>query len=184
MSASLASNVTGSKCPTGSIAMVRPRSAAISGASTSIRARIDVSLSRSGERISMVNTARPGITLRELGQTLACPTAPTASGWCSIAIRCTASMIRAIPRPAFTRMSIGVDPVCASRPVSVTSSHHRPCPCVTTPMSMPSASRIGPCSICSSRNACIWRAPTSSSPCQPMRANSSPNALPAASVRA
>ena len=45
-------------------------------------------------------------------------------------------------------------------------------PRVTIPMSFCSASRIGPCSICSSKKACISRAPTSSSPhhhiCRPL----------------
>ena len=66
--------------------MPRPSSAAISAASASIRARMASSFACSGERMSTVKTARPGITLRELGQTLACPTAPTASGWWSMAI--------------------------------------------------------------------------------------------------
>ena len=35
-------------------------------------------------------------------------------------------LIRAIARPALTRIGIGVDPVCASFPVRVNSSHHRP----------------------------------------------------------
>ena len=34
------------------------------------------------------------------------------------------------------RIGIGVEPVCASLPVSVTCSHHRPWPWVTTPMSL------------------------------------------------
>ena len=43
---------------------------------------------------------------------------------------------------------------------------------------MPSSSRIGPCSICSSKKACILRSPTCSSPFQPMRSSSSPKRLP------
>ena len=97
--------------------------------------------------MSTVKTTRPGSTLREFGLNFTCPTPPTASGWLSIATRCTISKIRAIASPAFTRISIGVEPVCASRPVSVNSSHQSPWACVTTPISLPSASRIGPCSM-------------------------------------
>ena len=110
--------------------------------------------------------------------------APTAPGWLSMAMVWTSSVIRAMPRPAFTRIAIGVEPVCASLPVSVICSHHRPWPWVTTPMSVSSASRIGPCSMCSSNIAFIGRLPTSSSPFQPMRSSSSPNFLPSASARA
>ena len=88
-----------------------------------------------------------------------------------------------MPSPALRRLGIGVEPVWLSLPVSVTCSHFRPWPWVTTPMSMPSSSRIGPCSMCSSKNACILRAPTGSSPFQPIRVSSSPKRLPSRSLR-
>jgi hypothetical protein len=43
-------------------------------------------LACSGERMSTVKTTLPGITLREFGKTFTCPTAPTAFGWCAMAI--------------------------------------------------------------------------------------------------
>ena len=101
--------------------------------------------------MSTVKTTLPGSTLRELGWNFTCPTPPTASGWLSIATACTISMIRAMARPALTRIGIGVEPVCASLPVRVNSSHQSPWQWVTTPISLPSASRIGPCSMCSSK---------------------------------
>jgi hypothetical protein len=76
------------------------------------------------------------------------------------AISSTSSVIRARPRPAFLRIGIGVEPVWLSLPVTVHWIQRRPWPWVTTPMSLPSASRIGPCSMCSSKKACILRAPT------------------------
>jgi hypothetical protein len=82
-----------------------------------------------------------------LGEKNTCPTPPTAFGWLSIATFCTISMMRAMASPALTRIAIGVEPVCASLPVSVNSSHHRPCPWVTTPICLFSASRMGPCSM-------------------------------------
>ena len=59
--------MTGSKCPTASISIPSPSASAIFGASASIRAFMPSSIARSGERMSMVNTTRPGITLREFG---------------------------------------------------------------------------------------------------------------------
>ena len=101
--------------------------------------------------MSTVNTTVPGNTLREFGLNFTCPTPPTQSGCSAIATACTISKIRAIASPALTRSAIGVDPVCASLPVRVNSSHHSPWQWVTTPMSLPSASRIGPCSMWSSK---------------------------------
>ena len=68
-----------------------------------------------------MKTTLPGSTLRELGEKFTCPTPPTASGWLSIATVCTISMMRAMARPALTRMFIGVEPVWASLPVRVNS---------------------------------------------------------------
>ena len=66
--------------------MPSPETSAIRRASASTASRIAASFAASGERMSTVNTARPGITLREFGCTVAWPTAPTASGWCATAI--------------------------------------------------------------------------------------------------
>ena len=103
-----------------------PSASVIFGASASILARMRSSLALSGERISTVKTTLPGSTLREFGEKNTWPTPPTAPGWFSMATPWTISMIRAMARPALTRRFIGVEPVWASRPVSVNSSHHRP----------------------------------------------------------
>ena len=169
------SKVTGSKCPTSSIAKPRPSSAA-----TAWRRAIHLASHRSSLPCSgdadidrehhlardHVARVREDLDLPHRAHGI------RADGSSRSGAR--ASVIRAMPSPAFTRIVIGVDPVWASLPVSVISSHHRPCPWVTTPMSLPSASRIGPCSMCSSSIACILRAPTGSSPTQPIRASSSP----------
>jgi hypothetical protein len=92
-----------------------------------------------------------------------------------MAISCTSSVIWASPRPAFLRIGIGVEPVWLSLPVTVHWIQRRPWPWVTTPMSLPSASRIGPCSMCSSKSACILRLPPPrrpSSRCAPARRRS------------
>ncbi|MCY1248101.1 hypothetical protein D9M72_614950 [compost metagenome] len=103
-----------------------PSGSVIFGASASILARMRSSFSLSGERISTVKTTLPGRTLRELGEKTTWPTPPTAPGWFTMATLWTISMMRAMARPALTRMFIGVEPVWASRPVSVNSSHQRP----------------------------------------------------------
>ena len=50
--------------------------------------------------------------------------------------------------------SIGVVPAWFDWPVIVSSFHEMPCTPVTAPIVMPSASSTGPCSMCSSTNAC------------------------------
>ena len=74
------------------------------------------------------------------------------------------SIMRAAPRSAFLRSRIGVAPVCASWPVTVTSYQRMPCTPWTMPIMRPSSSRIGPCSMCSSNMAPNLRAPAFSSP--------------------
>ena len=64
-----------------------------------------------------------------------------------LASRRSEALRRPLLAYAAIELAIGVLPVCASRPVSVTCSHHRPWPWVTTPIDLPSASRIGPCSM-------------------------------------
>ncbi len=79
------------------------------------------------------------------------PTVPTACGGFFSAISFTAVTSFAAPTSASRRRGIGVEPAWLSNPVKVISNQRWPWPCVTTPMSMPSSSRIGPCSICSSK---------------------------------
>ena len=74
-----------------------------------------------------------------------------ASGGRSRPIRLTRSIMRAAPTSASRRRDIGVGPACASCPFTVTSNQRWPCEPVTTPIVVPSASRIGPCSICASK---------------------------------
>ena len=107
----------------------------------------------SGWRKSTVKNTSPGTTLRLFGLFSIKPTAPTAFGACSSAIASMRSIMRAAPRSAFLRSRIGVAPVCASWPVTVTSYQRMPCTPWTMPIMRPSSSRIGPCSMCSSNIA-------------------------------
>ncbi|CPN88164.1 Uncharacterised protein [Bordetella pertussis] len=61
-------------------------------------------------------------------------------------------------------MGMGVGPACASMPVTVTSYQRKPSEPVTTPMTLSSASRMGPCSICASKYLPSLRWPTGASP--------------------
>ena len=65
----------------------------------------------------------------------------------------TASANSAALSSASRRTCIGVVPAWASCPLTVTSYQRMACTPVTTPMSLSSASRIGPCSMCSSKKA-------------------------------
>ena len=73
-----------------------------------------------------MNTALPGITLRLLGKTSIWPAAPSAWGWRAQAMASTRSRMRAMARPAFLRIGIGVDPVWLSLPVTVIWVQLRP----------------------------------------------------------
>ena len=130
----------------------------------------------------MRNTS-PGTTLGELGFTRIEPTVATASGACARAMASTFSTSRAAPSSAFLRRCMGVAPVWASWPVIVTSNQRMPCTPVTAPMSRPSASRIGPCSMCSSKNAESGWSPQRSLPRSPMASSAAPKLTPSASVR-
>ena len=90
------------------------------------------------------------MTFLELGETSICPTLPSALGWFLLAVLLTAKIISDIANDVSFLTCIGVVPVCCSVPESSTSSHFKPCPCVTTPISISSVSKIGPCSICNS----------------------------------
>ena len=52
--------------------------------------------------------------------------------------------------PGSRRRRMGVVPACADCPVTVSSVHEMPCTPVTAPMTTPSSSSTGPCSMCSS----------------------------------
>src|SRR5215470_15906707 len=67
--------------------------------------------------------------------------------------------MRAVPTNASRRRGIGVGPACASCPTTVISYQRWPCAPVTTPIGLPAASRIGPCSICASKYAAAGRPP-------------------------
>ena len=111
------------------------------------------------------------------------PTVETPSGAFERPIALTSSTIRAAPSSASLRRGIGVEPAWLSKPVKRISYQRWPWPCVTTPTSINSSSRIGPCSMWSSKKACTGRAPTGSSPLKPMRSSSSPSVLPSLSSR-
>ena len=76
----------------------------------------------------------PGMTLRLFGLFSIRPTEPTASGACSRAMASMRSIIRAAPTSAFLRSRIGVAPVWASWPVTVTSYQRMPWTPWTTPI--------------------------------------------------
>ena len=88
----------------------------------------------------MKNTS-PGMTFGEPGLTSMRPTVPTAFA-CSRAARRPPSISSAAPSSASCRRGIGVVPAWLSWPVTVTSYQRIACTPVTTPMSLPSASRI------------------------------------------
>ncbi len=81
--------------------------------------------------------------------------------------------------PGVARASfIGVEPVCASLPVSVTSSHYRPWPWVTDADQLVLVLEDRPLlDVLFEDRRAILRWPTGSSPSQPMRSSSSPNVL-------
>ena len=90
------------------------------------------------------------MTLREGLAITASPIVPTALGPCFLAIASIASTISDNVASASRRSCIGVEPAWLSKPVILPSYHSTPWPESTTPMVLPSASRIGPCSMCSS----------------------------------
>ena len=120
-------------------------------------------MSASGWRKSTEKKTRPGITLRELGLTSSMPTVARASGVASPRRTVSATMVDAAAS-ASRRRSIGVVPACDSMPATSISYQRMPCTPCTTPMVLPSASRIGPCSMWVSKNAATSRPPHAMSP--------------------
>ena len=98
------------------------------------------------------------MTLVASGQTSNRPTVATRSA----SPRARASIASAISAAAVSasrRKRIGVAPACPATPSTPTSSRVAPLIAVTIPSGRPSASRIGPCSICASTNAATPVAP-------------------------
>ena len=115
-------------------------------------------MAASALRQSTVKAISPGMTLREGLAMTASPTVPTAFGPCFFAMASIASTISDSVASASRRSGIGVEPAWLSKPVILPSYHSTPWPESTTPMVLFSASRIGPCSMCSStkpENFCV-----------------------------
>ncbi|MGY3124698.1 hypothetical protein ACVWXQ_008635 [Bradyrhizobium sp. S3.14.4] len=112
----------------------------------------------------MVKAISPGMTLREGFAITASPMVPTALGPCFFAMASIASTISESVASASRRSGIGVDPAWLSKPEILPSYQSTPWPESTTPMVLPSASRIGPCSMCNStKQPSFWK-PTGLSP--------------------
>ena len=134
------------------IATLSARIAQVSSISRlTVCAAVTLSSSR-GERISMVNRTRPGMTLIAPGKASSCPTVATRSGVlrASVSIANTHSDAAA---NASLRRFIGTVPACPATPWISTTKRLAPLIAVTTPTANPSASSTGPCSMCSSTKA-------------------------------
>ncbi len=107
----------------------------------------------SGARRSTLKRTRPGITLRELGNSSIVPTVLRAWGLRSTAMRLTSMTSSLAASSASRRSSMGVGPACASMPCTVTSYQRWPSAAVTTPITRWLFSSTGPCSICASKYA-------------------------------
>ena len=68
-----------------------------------------------------------------------------------MAMPLTSATMRAAPKSASRRRSIGVGPAWASCPLTLTSYQRWPWAPLTTPITFSSASRIGPCSMWASK---------------------------------
>ena len=121
-------------------------------------------MAASALRQSTVNAISPGMTLREGLAITASPMVPTAFGPCFFAAASIASTISDSVASASRRSGIGVVPAWLSKPVILPSYHSTPWPESTTPMVLFSASRIGPCSMCSSTKPENFCVPTGLSP--------------------
>src|ERR1700733_12470411 len=166
---STASTSFGSKW-VGGLCQIRSRAT-----STLRRAEISLTAARKSEfsasmiaasalRQSIVKAISPGMTLREGLAMTASPMVPTALGPCFLAIASIASTISDKVASASRRSCIGVEPAWLSKPVILPSYHNTPWPESTTPMVLPSASRIGPCSMCNSTKPENFWNPTGLSP--------------------
>ena len=76
----------------------------------------------------------------------------------------TPHVIRAMPNTASRRIGIGVVPAWESWPVRLASYQRWPWAPVTMPITLPSASSTGPCSIWASKNAAKGRPPQGRAP--------------------
>ena len=104
----------------------------------------------SQERMSTVKWAPPGTTLREFGCTWISPTVATRPPPILAGMPRTATIISAAATSASARPSIGVVPTWLAVPSTCTSYQCRHTMPRGTPMVLPSRSRRGPCSTCSS----------------------------------
>ena len=98
----------------------------------------------------MVKLARFATELDVFGSTTMRPTVKRSTSCGSCISAFSAAIARTMSCTASRRSASGVVPACAVSPVSVTVNQRLPWMPVTTPMSRPSASRRGPCSICAS----------------------------------
>ena len=98
----------------------------------------------------MVKRTRSATLFEVLGDTSIRPTVKrsTSEGSCISAF--SALIARTMSCTASRRKESGAVPACAVSPVSSTTNQRLPWMPVTTPMSRPSASSRGPCSICAS----------------------------------
>ena len=141
----------GAKYQISSISQARPASTAMASQAARNSAAMALSVPSSGWRRSTVKNTRPGMVLREFGLEFSTPTVATACGGREVAMRRTSVTMPAAPARASLRRSMGVVPAWDSAPVTVISNQRWPCAPVTTPIGLPSASRIGPCSMCASK---------------------------------
>ena len=131
-----------------------PDSAANSSRKAARRFSASVSRSSSVLRMSTVSTASEATTFTRLGCSSTRPTVHTCGGPNSVASSCTNTAMRVATHPASWRMSMGVVPAWFDWPATVISVQLMPCTPVTAPITMPSVSSIGPCSMCNSTKAC------------------------------
>ena len=122
------------------------RRTAMASISHNTSATAALRIASSPARMSMVNSATPGITLVAPLGTLSTPTVPTSDSmpWQRFSIK---SSISAAAVAASWRWSIGTVPACPACPSTRTTKRFAPAIEVTTPTGRPSFSNTGPCSI-------------------------------------
>src|SRR5690606_4408743 len=109
-------------------------------------------------RRSTARRTSPGIALREFGRTPSSPTVTRRSGSWEVSWS-RARTTRLAATSASWRSAAGVVPACPLRPRTTMSHQCSPATPVTTPMSIPSASSTGPCSMWASNARCTLRGP-------------------------
>ena len=159
-----ASKATGSNRANVRVSMVTPSASARTSRWADTSASACCSAPSEVLRRSTVNVARAGTTLTRFGCSSMRPTVATCGG----PIRSASSRTKTATEPATKagswRWAIGVVPAWLDWPVTVTSCHEMPWTPVTAPMSTPSASSTGPCSMCSSTKAAGGRPGTGRAP--------------------